>query len=218
MNSTELLEVFREEMNDEATPYLWSDLWFFRRLDEAQKNFCRLTEGIEDSTTAEITQLALAAGATWLPLDTRVLKVREVANADTGRPYKTTTMEEAARLGVIFNGRTGPIEVFVEGLEKHKLRAWPAPVEDTDLALRVFRLPLVAITDVGDQALEIDEQHHLPLLLAVKAAAYGKEDVETFNRSKRDDYEVRFLNYCEKAKREQGRLRHTAGTVAYGGL
>lgn len=217
MNSSELLEVFREEMNDEATPYLWSDSWFFRRLDEAQKNFCRFTEGIEDSTTAEITQLTLGGGTSWLPLDVRVLKVREITNVVTGRTYRTVDMESAARLGVVFNGRTGAPEVFVEGLEKHKLRAWPTPVDDTDLALRVFRLPLVSIT-AAEQALEIDEQHHLPMLLAVKAAAYGKEDVETFNRSKRDDYELRFRSYCEQARREQGRLRHSAGTVAYGGL
>ena len=33
MNSSDALEVFREEMNDEATPYLWSDSLVFRYLD-----------------------------------------------------------------------------------------------------------------------------------------------------------------------------------------
>lgn len=217
MNSSELLEVFREEMNDEATPYLWSDSWFFRRLDEAQKKFCRLTEGIEDASTPAITGATLTAGSSWVTLDPRVLKVREVVNAATGRPYKIHSMEDAARLGVVFNGRTGAVETFVFGLEKHKLRAWPTPTADLTLELRVFRLPMETITDVGDQALEIDEQHHLPLLHWVKAMAYGKEDIETFNRSKRDDYEARFLSYCADARKEQGRARHDAGTVAYGG-
>lgn len=217
MNTSDALEVFREEMNDEATPYLWSDPWFFRALDEAQKNFCRWTEGIEDATTPAITQATVLANEEWVDLDPRVLKVREVVNVATGRPYKVHNMEDAARLGVVFGGRVGQIEAFVAGLSKNKLRAWPKPTADTDVELRVFRLPLVGITDAGDEEFEIDEQHHLSLLLWVKARAYGKEDVETFNRSKRDDYEGRFRAYCEAAKREQVRLRHTVGVVAYGG-
>lgn len=217
MNSSEALEVFREEMNDEAAPFLWSDSWFFRALDEAQKNFCRWTEGIEDASTPAITQATILAGDEWVDLDKRVLKVREVVNVATGRPYKVHNMEDAVRLGVVFGGRVGQIEAFVAGLSKQKLRAWPQPTEDTDIEMRVFRLPLVGITDAGDEEFEIDEQHHQPLLLWVKSRAYGKEDIETFNRSKRDDYETRFRVYCEAAKREQVRLRHTVGTVAYGG-
>ena len=100
----------------------------------------------------------------------------------------------------------------------HKYGAWPLPTEDTDIELRVFRLPLVDITDAGDEEFEIDEQHHMALLLWAKAMAYGKEDAETFNKSKRDDYEVRFRSYCAEAKKEQGRLRRDVGVVAYGGL
>jgi len=66
MNSSDALEVFREEMNDEATPYLWSDSLVFRYLDQAQKNFCRWTEGIEDSTTTAITQATVTAGVDWV--------------------------------------------------------------------------------------------------------------------------------------------------------
>ena len=72
MNSSDALEVFREEMNDEATPYLWSDGLVFRYLDQAQKNFCRWTEGIEDSTTTAITQATVTAGVDWVELDKRV--------------------------------------------------------------------------------------------------------------------------------------------------
>ena len=218
MNSTEALEALREDLNDEAAPYLWSDAFIFRALDQAQKNFCRWTDGIEDSTTLAITRVTLTAGTDWVPLDTRILKVREVADPDTGRPYKVYNMEDAARMGVLFNGRVGPVTTLVTGLQKHFLRAWPLPADDTDFDLRVFRLPLAPITDVGDQEFEIDEQHHEGLLLWAKARAYGKEDVETFNKSKRDEFELRFRNYCAEAKREQGRLRREVGTVAYGGL
>jgi len=217
VNSTDAIAVFREEMNDEAEPFLWSTPLLCRYLDEAQKNFCRWTEGIEDATTDDITKLTITAGTDWYTMDPRVLKIREVVNALTGRPYKTHNMEEAAERGVFFNGRPGALEAFVTGLERNKLRAWPLPNAALEVRLRVFRLPMSSISD-EDQELEIDEQHHMALLMWMKHRAYGKEDAETFDRSKRDDFEERFRRYCAEAKAEQVRRRHQAGTVQYGGL
>lgn len=218
MTSSELLDLFREEMNDVAQPYLWSDAIIFAYLDATQKTFCRLTEGIEDSTTTAVTQAVLDAGEEWITLDPRVLKVREVVDASTGRPYKIFNMETATEYGVLFNGRQGQIEAFVSGLSKHKLRAWPIPTAQTTVRLRVFRLPLEAITDAGDQSLEVDEQHHFHLLTGMKALAYLKEDVETFNKTKASEHDTRFRAYCEQSRREQGRVRREVGTVLYAGL
>lgn len=218
MNTTDALAVFREEMNDEAAPYLWSDSWFFRRLDEAQKIFCRLTDGIEDASTAAIVEATILTGDEWVPLDKRILKVREVVNAATGRSLYIYNTEEASQRGLLFDGVPGEPRVLVSGQSKDKLRVWPMPNADMAVRLRVYRLPLVSLTDAGDEEFEIDEQHHLALLHWVKSCAYGKEDAETFNRSKRDDYEQRFNAYCAMAKREQSRHRKAVSTVAYGGL
>lgn len=218
MNSTELLETFRDEMNDAVAPYLWSDSLIYRYIDDAQKMFCRKTEGIEDSSTPGITRLDVVAGTDWYALSPKVLKVREAVNVATGRPFDIVNMEKASLEGVHFNGNPGPLKLFVTGLERNKLRAWPMPAQDATVELRVFRLPLESINDDGDQELEIDEQHHLSLLLWVKHRAYGKEDAETFDRRKSDDYEQRFYVYCAEARKEQERARRSTGTVIYGGI
>jgi hypothetical protein len=218
MNSTELIETFRDEMNDLAEPYLWSDSLLYRYLDDAQKMFCRLTEGIEDSSTVAVTRLDIQAGVEWYATDKRILKVRKVFDTATGRELPLVNMEKAGAEGVRFDGRTGPIKALVAGLEKNKLRAWPKPSADATVDLSVFRLPLVTITDDGDQELEVDEQHHLSLLMWVKHRAYGKEDAETFNRRKSDEYEQRFYAYCSEARKEQERARRSVGTVVYGGI
>lgn len=215
MNTTELLSVFREEMNDQAKPYLWNAPLFFSYLDEAQSQFCRLTEGIEDASSL-LTQLTLAAGTSWLPISPKVLKVRAATLDTTGAPIPVYSAEEAPRRGIRFDARTGPLRALVFGMEKSKLRAWPTAHADTPLSLQIFRLPLEALTD-DDQPLEIDEQHHLPLLHWVKFRAYSKDDVETYDPRKAEQNEQRFYAYCANAKREQGRARHSAGTVAYGG-
>lgn len=127
-------------------------------------------------------------------------------------------MEKASMKGVLFNGHPGPLRLFVTGLEKHKLRAWPVPNHGATVELRVFRLPLATITDDGDQELEVDDHHQFGLLLWMKHKAYGKEDAETFDRRKADEFEARFYAYCHSALKEQERARRNTGTVMYGGL
>lgn len=222
MNSTEIIETFREEMNDVERPYLWPDNLLYRYLNDAQEMFCRLTEGIEDSSS-ELCRLEIEPGKEWYRISPLILKVREVVDTTTGRPYEVMNMEKASMKGVLFNGRPGPLRLFVTGLEKNKLRAWPVPSLPTEVELRVFRLPLpvmaqAAITDDGDQELEIDERHHLSLLMWMKYKAYGKEDAETFDRRKSDEFEMRFRAYCADARIEQGRARRTVGAVMYGGI
>jgi hypothetical protein len=74
------------------------------------------------------------------------------------------------------------------------------------------------ITTAGDQALEIDEQHHNALLLWMKHLAYDKQDSETLDKGMAAEYEARFRMYCAAALKEQERARRNSGTVIYGGL
>ena len=93
-----------------------------------------------------------------------------------------------------------------------------SPTETVTINLAVYRLPIVPITTLGDQALEIDAQHHTHLLLWMKHRAYNKQDAETFDKRKSQDFKDAFLAYCEEAKREQQRARRVQGNVAYGGI
>lgn len=218
MNSTELLEAFRDEMADVAEPYLWSDAAIYRYIDDAQKMFCRLTDGIEDSRTVALTQLDVVAGQEWLDHSPLILKIREAVNLASGRPFDVVPLEKTAAKGIRFDGRVGPPRYLVSGMENGALRLYPIPHEDFTLALSVFRLPLERITDAGLQDLEVDEQHHEALLLWAKHKAYDKQDSEVFDRSKSEEYATRFREYCGLAEREQNRVRHPAGTTIYGGL
>ena len=214
MNSSTMLAAFRDEVADQELPYLWSDTAAYRYIDDAQKMFCRLTEGIEDARSYT---LAITPGTTWYTLDPVVLKVRDVSRADTGHEIPILSMEAARAQGVNFDLASGPIQLLVSGFEKDVLRAWPVPNETVSAALSVFRLPLDPITG-PNQDLEIDDQHHEHLLLWMKHRAYDKQDAETFNKSKSAEFEQRFRTYCAAARVEQERRRRTTGAVAYGGL
>jgi len=216
MTTGELLELFRVEMNDVPKPQLWSDDFIFGAMDSAQTWFTRWTDGIPDSTTPAVTDLAVLAGTGEYPLHKAVLKLRTARRADNGRPVEVCNEEDLATQNRYFDNVPGVLRALVMGMDESTVRTWPLPMEDTPVKLSVFRLPLVRITD--DQAFEIAEQHHRELLLWMKHLAYSVQDAETFDRTKAADFESRFKDYCFKVKLEQGRLRHKPRSVQYGGL
>ncbi len=93
MNTTELLAVFRQEVFDLETPYLWSDALVYTYIDEAQKQFCRDTYGIEDSSSFT---LAIAIGTEWYAIDPRILKLRDAVDSATGKPVDLIAVEKMA--------------------------------------------------------------------------------------------------------------------------
>lgn len=218
MNSTELLTLLRTEIKDDVAPYMMDDATLYSYLDDAQSMFCRLTEGIEDSRTPGITDVAIVAGTAWYPISKLILKLRNVIRTSDGASIEVINSELAAKRGVRFDAKVGPLACLVTGLQKNELRAWPTPNQDAALNLSVFRLPLTPITDVGDQELEIDAHHHRHLLNWVKRLVYDNHDTELFDRRRSDEYGQRFEAYCARARVEQERGRRTVGTVMYGGI
>ena len=212
MDSGQIKNLFRAEMFDLEEPYLWSDSLIYGFIDDAQKMFCRWTEGIEDGVSF---RLALIPGVEWYAYSPLILKFRRAVDAVTRREIATINPEKLGLLGSRFYGYPGAPFALVYGIQKGMVQALPVPREVGEIRLEVFRLPKPL--EPGDE-LEIDEHHHRHLLLWVKALAYNVQDADTFDRRKSDDFEQRFEAYCERARREQERARRVVGTVNYGGL
>jgi hypothetical protein len=216
MTSDELLAVFRNETTDTVVPYLWSDAEFYGYLDDAQKQFCKKTDGIPDATSAFLTLAVVADDTDYLDLDPSILKIRGVARADTGRRVDLINFEDLAASGRYFDGRTGPLQALVTGEERHKCRPFPVTNESVSLKLLVFRLPLVKIEE-ADQTPEIDEDYHLSLLHWCKHRAYSKPDADAYDPKAAASYEGKFLAACADAKILEARKVHKPRSVAYGG-
>lgn len=208
MTSTELLAIFRDEVSDQALPYLWSDSIVYGYIDEAQKQFCRDTWGIEDARSFKVKTVP---GTEWYKFDQRILRL--LGATLLGDVIPITTVEENPEIK--FDGRTGMPLALVKGMQKNYLRAWPIPTEEKTIELRTLRLP--ATVESGDD-LEIDEQHQRALILYAKYKAYSKHDSETADAPKAMQYFQEFKLYCEEAKRAQGRLRRHVAVVRYGGI
>ena len=218
MTPAALLGLFRSEMADTVAPYFWSNVDVYSYIDDAQKMFCRLTDGIPDAYQPALTRIPVVPGTEWYTLSPLILKIRAVTFALTGRAVEVFTPETATTYGVRFDGATGPTKAVVTGLRENAVRVWPVPDQTVDLELSVFRLPLTTINGTALEAFEIAEHHHLHLLTWAKARAYLKQDAECFDRARSAEFDQMFRGYCHEVLREQSRKRRTTGTTVYGGL
>jgi hypothetical protein len=226
MDSTALLELFRSDVRDQADPPLWSDVEVFSYMDDAQKMFCRLQGGIADASSA-ITRLTVPAGTVFVALSPRILKVRE-AHLDDGRGLELLNFEDLQTrgsgddygfrsVGYSLDMSTGPVRAMVLGIETNRARLLRIPETQTTINLIVYRMPLETIEE-ADQPLEIDEQHHRHLLLWMKHLAHLKQDAETYDRGRSEQFRAEFLAYCDQAKAERERREHKYRSIMYGGI
>lgn len=218
MLSTELMSLFRSEMADELEPYLWSDLEFYRYLDDAQKMFCRLTDGISDATTAAVCSITVPEGTEWIDLHPSILKIRTVTLVSNGKDVPVYNFEDLPNLGLRLDGSTGPLRALIVGMEENKARAAQIVSVDDALKLLVFRLPLADLTGANNETPEIGSQHHMHLLHWAKRCAYLKQDTQTLDKTKAADFEAMFRGYCKQVQKEQENKRHKVRTVRYGGI
>lgn len=212
MTTTELLALFRTEVFDLETSYLWLDALVYGYIDDAQKQFCRDTYGIADARSFT---LDIAPGVEWYTTDPRILKLRDVVDRATGRPIPVIPVEKMFDSSMKFDGTVGSLRALVSGLEENTLRAWPVPNIASVAELRTFRLPKTV--EMGDD-FEIDPRHHRYLLYWVKHLAYNVQDTETYDAKAVEKFKALHNEYCFKVKLEQSRAMHSAGNVIYGGV
>lgn len=216
MTAGEVLALFRSEMNDLNTPYLWSDMELYRYIDDAQRMFCRKTDGIGDATTTAVTDIAVTPGTTWVSLHPSIKMIRSARRTDTGRPIEVVNEQDMPSRDWYWDGKTGSVRGLVIGEEKDKAQVYPESAETVTVRLLVYRHPLEAIE--GDADFEIGEKHHVHLLHWIKRCAYMKQDAETYDKSKSEEFEGKFLKYCEESKLEDRREKHKTRIVRYGGI
>lgn len=224
MNSTELRDKFRIEAFDLVQPYLWEDEEIFEFMDDAQKMFCRLVEGIPDATS-DVAKIFYVTGEPFAPIDPRILKIRKVIRAEDYKNVAFVNFEDIGHnltedyrrpMYDELDDRTGEVTQIVLGMEQDQVRLVKIPEVDGQLDMIIYRLPMEDIVGEG-QDLEIHTQHHVHLLHWMKHRAYSKHDAETFNKGKADEFEARFHQYCTRARIEMETRKHKPRTVMYGG-
>jgi hypothetical protein len=226
MTPEKLYELFRLEVDDIATPYLWSDEEFYAYLNEAQDLHITEIGGIADRSS-QFTKITYKAGNKFLNFDPRILRIKgawngnnkriDVVNLDNLEGVAMVDDYGSRSLTGLDDSLTGPVCAIITDVEEDKMQLYPIPETDGFIKLYVFRRALHEIV-FDSEEFEVAPQYHLNLLNWVKYKAYGKQDVETFDGKKAAEFRTEFTAGVDKAGRDRAARHDRKRVVSYGGI
>ncbi len=239
MTPIELLERFRTDMGDTAEPYLWSDAEVLAFMKAAQTEFCRPNRagGIRDAVS-DAARIEVLEGEQFAPISSLVQKIQVARLESTGRQIQVFNHSDVFSSQGTIRGlelpfapstidNAGPVRAILTNVAPRSVQIVHVPEADDAIKLIVERYPLNDITiDPEDEeargddpdALEVAPQHHETLLLWMRVLGYRKQDADTFDQGKADEYEARFTAAASAAAEEQRLREHKPRLIAYGGL
>lgn len=186
MKLNNLMGIFRQEADDRVQPYLWSDDELIEYANDAQDEACRRARLLVDSTTAEITEIAVTAGNGVVTLDPRVLFVRR-ARLTGYRPLIRRNMQDMeSDFWYWQDAARGLPQMFIPDVDTGKIILFPTPLADATLRLTVVRMPLADMND-GNDTPEILPRYHRSLRFWMLYRAYSKQDSQTRDEKKAAD-------------------------------
>ena len=175
-----LLAEYRRRADDLVEAYHTSDAAVFAMLAEAEREACMRDHAIFDRDTAEIVSVAVAADATSVTLDSRVLRIDHATftpDTSTLACAITLTGIDAIRARQTGNAYTASYPSLAAHSARNTLTLFPAPTAAGTLALDVYRLPLYDI-EVTDDEPELGIELHDGLVDWVLYRVYSTKDSE----------------------------------------
>ena len=217
-----LLAEYRRRADDNADPPLISDAQVYSFLSEAEREACMRSHPLFDCATAEVVTYAIAADATSVTLDDRVLRVDHARFVPTGSTQSCRI--ELTGIDAIRSAQDGRSSstasrpLLAAHSASRTLTLYPAPSGGGTLTLDVYRLPLLDIEDESDEP-EIPLELHDGLVDWVLYRVYSTKDSENEDPARAQvalrDFTDRFgeRRDGEAMRRHRERRRITTGPV-----
>lgn len=178
MTLDNLIAAWRVEIDDAVGPeFLCSDETATRFANEAQREACRRSRLILDSTTDEVCRLVFAAGDETIDLDRRILFIRRAKLDGRAVLLQRKHMQDMDAEAPGWEAHTGEPRGWITGLDDGKLRPYPIPTAAGVIHLTVVRLPLEDLTDGQDEP-EIKEHLQAGLRHYMAYLFYSLPDAE----------------------------------------
>jgi hypothetical protein len=217
----QLVTKFRQEMDDENVPYLWSDAEIIDYLDQAQKEFCRKTMILKDVVTTPV-----SANGSTVDIEYAIVDVRRAQLGNESRPLSIinfseldTNMSATDYGGVTLSDwttDTGTPRILVPDHSYLKGRLVPIPTAADTLTMWVARLS-DDISAGGNFEIE-DPSHQRAFLLYARGLAYLKKDSETYDEAESQLLMAEFQSRIDMFRSEQKKGRSAPRAARYGGI
>lgn len=177
-----LLAEYRRRAGDRAEPPNATDAQVYALLTEAEQEACQRSHPIFDCDTAETCEYTVAADATSVALDPRVLRVDHATFTPAGASHAVRVeLTGIDAIREVRDARPGIVVCARPTLAAHSARStltlYPAPSAGGTLNLDVYRMPLYDIESGTDEP-EIPQELHMGLVDWVLYRVYDTPDME----------------------------------------
>lgn len=209
MKRTEIINEFRQQVDDTVQPYLWSDAEVASYLDSAHSEaawrarLIRDTLTVEDANADPVCAIPVVNGTDSYYCHPSIFEI-ERAKLDS-RPVKeklkVTSKYQMDRQSPGWEAVTGVPRYLIVEHEGARIRVTLAPslTFDDTLWLAVYRLPLESLNTPDDEP-EIPARHHIQLVDYMVHLAYRKRDAETRDDAKSVEALQRFTMHFGPAR------------------
>lgn len=190
MKLKEIIEIARNELDDNVAPYLWSDANIVAYTNKAINELCTKAKIVSDASTAAITQIAVVVGTKDYRLDSRVVEVRRARLSSQSRQLRKRSVAymDNNKPGWESDSAGTPTMYLTDSTTGYITLHTTPDAEDT-LLMTVFRLPLTQLSvDDLEVEPEIHMRYHDEIVDGILGYAYSKQDTETFDPVKAERY------------------------------
>lgn len=218
-----LIGIFRDRMDDNTLPHLWSDDRIVDWFDEAQREFARVTHIFKDTALLTITAdnpytvmpedfLEYRTGRSDIQKNNIVnLNLIEANNAaisdDYGRVHVNDWLDS-----------TGAPTTIILDIIEGQGRLVPIPTEDDTITMFYARYPKKSITASSSKTELTNPQHQKLLVIYARAMAYDDQDSDVFDSNQAAKFMQEFLDKLDMYKAQIANSTRRAGVVRYGGI
>lgn len=182
MTPQQMIDSFRLQADDSATPYLWSDALVLAYLNEGQVEAARRARALEDGTTSAVCQISVLAGTATYAVDPRVLFIRRVKLASQTLPLPKIHPRDIDSFAPGWDSEPNGDPIVWMPYGNQSVRLHRTPAANTTLHLYVVRDPLADMTTSGSPVLsELPPRSHHGLVNYALHKAY-------LHRERQDQY------------------------------
>jgi hypothetical protein len=207
-----------DDLTDDADRLFTNDE-IYEYIHEAQYETARATRGLLYVYTVPV-----VAGEPLVSVP-GIIDVLDVELVSTRRALTERNRSEALVTTDDYGNVSTNVSRTAVGIPQHytldavagRMRLSPIPSADDSLEITMITLPRVAVTTGTDPTAFADPKDLRLVLMYMKYLAYDKQDTDTLDGRKSDDYRDEFEEQALKRESEISRTRRRPGVVAYGG-
>jgi len=208
MTLQELINVIRFKLDDTIQPYLWSDRELVIYINNAIEKLAAEAYLITDSVTNAVCKLSISAtGGASYQKHASIVKVKSASFADTGGEIYKVNLNWLQNSYRTWRSATADRpRYFAEDITTGYITFIPAPDDDYDVDLIVYRLPLtpLSLASLSGEP-EIPARYHSYIIPGVLAECYSKQDADTFDKKLAMENSLIFQSLINKAFRENNK-------------